>query len=194
MLLTTQSLLCLWALETQGLTAHPFHPGQQQTAGDVRQRAGCWLNSAQPWASVIDSYWSSGWRHLQDQGGGTSASPLVPCMPPSWYQIAGEWPEEDLSKTQASDSVVWEGSHPNRHSINPWKTQGEQHPGFPFPLHSPAFFPHSPWRGSPTAMPCGTGVPFSLSSTKESLRNVGSTGVYHCRDPLRESYFIYSHT
>lgn len=167
MLLTTQSLLCLWALETQGLTAHPFHPGQQQTAGDVRQRAGCWLNSAQPWASVIDSYWSSGWRHLQDQGGGTSASPLVPCMPPSWYQIAGEWPEEDLSKTQASDSVVWEGSHPHRHSITPGRPKASS--TLDFLSLSPASFSSHILLGEGPPQPCPMelGFPFPCQAQKK---------------------------
>lgn len=34
--------------------AHRCLPRQQQAAGDVKQRAECWLNSAQPGVSIID--------------------------------------------------------------------------------------------------------------------------------------------
>lgn len=106
---------------------------------------------------------------------------------------SGEWPEQDLSKTQASDSIVWEGSHPHGRSI----ALGGPKAGCTLdylPLSTAsAFLPHSPWRGSPTAMPYGTGVVFSLSSTKEGPGNLGSTQVYSCRDPLRESYIIHDY-
>lgn len=48
-------------------TARLFLPGQHQAAGEGRQRAECWLNSAQPWVSVTDPSPQAREVSLQDQ-------------------------------------------------------------------------------------------------------------------------------
>lgn len=67
--------------------AHPCLPRQQQAAGDVKQRAECWLNSAQPGVSIIDLrpqaaqvYRTRSWAARTSAG----TPSFSRCMPPSW--------------------------------------------------------------------------------------------------------------
>lgn len=53
----------------------------------------------------------------------------------------GEWPEQDLSTTQASDSVIWEGSHPHRLGIALGGPKASSTPWLSFPPYGLCFPP-----------------------------------------------------